>query len=346
MKVFVIAGHAQNSKKIEITRKFIEKIRNRYEQSKIVYTSHLVTPKEIEKLVDYSVYVKYNPIQNIDIITPITQEFAVPYWKVVQERYNIVKPVPTHSYAHHNSLVQAFQLLHNHNLTNKVHFLNYDCDEDTFDSIDTNHDLLDAYDAVFFPYRYDPTQGVCTEFFSLSKNAIENMFLKMDSYGTYEGINIVRPRDYNIEYTYFSHLNHRKIRYHVHDMWPTRGGEIGKSHFEDINMSDDINLGPNNPQNRLLSIIPFMDPFYDFKLRILLMRFGNQSAENFVISFMNEEFEKLADNSYKLAHNTFMFISPESNSKYLSFNNDEFRFTFDLTDVRNFGKLVDSYETN
>ena len=341
MKTFVIAGHCVNNKKTQITKKFIQKIRDSFKNSKIMYVDHLPCPRELSDIVDFSLHVKYNPILNFDLTTDITERFHVPYWGVYDHK-NIIKTVPNHSFAHHDSLYQAFQFLYNNDLGEIIHFLNYDCNEDTFESIELNHQILkdNKAKAVFFPYRYDPEEGVCTEFFSISKYALENMFLHLKDFGSYENRNIVRDTDYNVEYTYFSHLNYRNIKYHLHDMWPTRDGEIGNSNFQDINETDEIIVKYNNPNNKILSVIPIIGYKDDYKLRVFVMRFGNQMAEHFNFSFLDANKNAVGQCNYSLKTNDFMYVDPVENSKYVSIKFKEFRMTFDLLDIRNYGKIV------
>ena len=341
MKTFVIAGHCSNNKKIEITKNFIQKIRETFTNSKILYVDHLPCPRELTNLVDFSLHVKYNPILNFDLITDITEQFNVPFWGVYDNK-TIIKTVPNHSYAHHDSLYHAFSFLYKNDLGEIIHFLNYDCNEDTFEFIEKNHKILrdNEAKAVFFPYRYDPEQGVCTEFFSLSKYALENWFLHLKDFGSYENRNIVRPKDYNIEYTYFSHLNYRNIKYHVHDMWPTRGGEVGNSNFQDINENDDIIIKYNNPNNKLLSVVPIIGYKDNFNLRVFLMRFGDQIADYFTFSFLDNQFNAVGKCDYELKTNDFMYIDPVENSRYVSIKYKNFVMSFDLLDTRNYGRVI------
>ena len=125
MKNFVIAGHCSTKKKLSQTTNFLKKIKQ-YFDCKILYVDHLECPREITELVDYSLHIKYNPIQNVDIITDVTREFRVPFWHVYKDDRNIEKICPIHSYAHHNSLVHAFKFLYE-NDAEIIHFLNYDC---------------------------------------------------------------------------------------------------------------------------------------------------------------------------------------------------------------------------
>jgi len=341
VKTFVIAGHCINDKKTEITKNFIQKIRDHFNNSKILYVDHLPCPRDLSELVDFSLHIKYNPILNFDLTTDITEEFKVPYWGVYDHK-NIIKTVPNHSYAHHDSLYHAFTFLYNNDLGEIIHFLNYDCNEDTFDYIEQNHRLLhdNKTKAVFFPYRYDPEQGVCTEFFSLSKYALENMFLHLKDFGSYENRNIVRKTDYNIEYTYFSHLNYRNIDYHLHDMWPTREGEVGNSNFQDINETDEIVVKYNNPNNKILSVIPIIGYQDDFRLRVFVMRFGNQIADSFTFSFLDAEKNVVGSCDYYLNTNDFQYVDPVKNSKFVSIKHKNFVMTFDMLDKRNYGKIV------
>ena len=110
MKTFVIAGHCVNNKKTQITKEFIQKIRGSFKNSKIMYVDHLPCPRELSDIVDFSLHVKYNPILNFDLTTDITERFQVPYWAVYDHK-NIIKTVPNHSFAHHDSLYQAFLFL-------------------------------------------------------------------------------------------------------------------------------------------------------------------------------------------------------------------------------------------
>ena len=89
MKTFVIAGHCINDKKTEITKNFIQKIRDHFDNSKILYVDHLPCPRDLSELVDFSLHIKYNPILNFDLTTDITEEFKVPYWGVYDHK-NII----------------------------------------------------------------------------------------------------------------------------------------------------------------------------------------------------------------------------------------------------------------
>ena len=97
-----------NKEKIKSNNKlFLKKIKQ-YFDCKILYVDHLECPREITELVDYSLHIKYNPIQNVDIITDVTREFRVPFWHVYKDDRNIEKICTIHSYAHHNSLCSCF----------------------------------------------------------------------------------------------------------------------------------------------------------------------------------------------------------------------------------------------
>ena len=338
MKTFVIAGHCSNDKKIEITRIFIEKLKD-YFDCKILYVDHLPCHKSIAEIVDYSLHISYNPIQNVDIITDVTKQFRVPFWNVYMFHHNIVKTVPNHSYAHHNSLFHAFRFLYQQNI-DKIHFLNYDCNEDTFESIIKNEQLLnEGYEAVFFPYRYDPNNGVCTEFFSLHKSALDKMFLKLDNYNNYEDLNIIRKTDYNVEYVYYSHLKHRNIKYYLHDMWPTRDGEIGTSNFEDINENEDIVIKYNDPRNKIISVVPIVDYMNSFQTKVFFMRFGGQIGDKITVKFYNEDYGVCGESDYFTDTNGFFYLDPKPTTKYVSTEYKNLKMTFDLTDIRNYGEI-------
>lgn len=340
MKNFVIAGHCSTKKKLSQTTNFLKKIKQ-YFDCKILYVDHLECPREITELVDYSLHIKYNPIQNVDIITDVTREFRVPFWHVYKDDRNIEKICPIHSYAHHNSLVHAFKFLYE-NDAEIIHFLNYDCDDDTFDYIEKNDKLLhEGYHACFFPYRYDPLNGVCTEFFSISRYTVEKMFLKMTNYGSYEDRNIIRSTDYNIEYTYHSHLHHRNIKYYLHDMWPTRDGEVGISNFhKDLNNTDEIVISYNNPNSHICSVIPFMDHSDGFQVRILFMRHGGQIGEKILVKFLDKDLKPKGICEYDLPLNGYFFLSPTDNSKYVSTSFLDMNMTFDLHNLLNYGEVV------
>ena len=339
MKTFVIAGHCSTQKKIDATKSFIEKIRQHFD-CKILYVDHLACPSDIESLVDFSLHVTYNPIQNVDIITDITRQFKVPFWNIYKGDRTITKTVPIHSYAHHNSLYHAFNFLYNNDVEN-IHFLNYDCDEDTFEFIEKNETLLnDNYEAVFFPYRYDPLNGVNTEFFSVSRSALEKMFLKMDSFGSYENRNIVRNTDYNIEYTYHSHLKYRKINYYLHDMWSKRDGEIGvTSFFDEMPDNDEIVVTYNTPNNPICSVVPIIDYAHSFKITILFMRFGHQIGEYVRVKFLSEDYTVLGVCDYNLEIDNYFWLEPVANTKYVNTSYKNLSKTFDLLNIYNYGEV-------
>ena len=71
MKTFVIAGHCINDKKTEITKNFIQKIRDHFDNSKILYVDHLPCPRDLSELVDFSLHIKYNPILNFDLTVQV-----------------------------------------------------------------------------------------------------------------------------------------------------------------------------------------------------------------------------------------------------------------------------------
>ena len=339
MKTFVIAGHCSTQKKIDTTKSFIEKIKQHFD-CRILYVDHLACPNDIEKLVDFSLHVTYNPIQNVDIITDITRQFKVPFWNIYKDDRTITKTVPIHSYAHHNSLYHAFNFLYNNDIEN-IHFLNYDCDEDTFEFIEKNEALLnDNYEAAFFPYRYDPLNGVNTEFFSVSRSALEKMFLKMDSFGSYENRNIVRLTDYNIEYTYYSHLKYRKIKYFLHDMWSKRDGEIGiASFFDEMPDNNEIKITYNTPNNLICSVVPIVDFAHSFKISILFMRFGHQIGDYVNVKFLGDNFEVLGSCDYNLPMDNYFWLEPIQNTRYVSTSYQNLRTTFDLLNMNNYGEI-------
>ena len=338
MKTFVIAGHCSTDKKIEITKSFIKKIRD-YFDCRILYVDHLPCNEELANIVDYSLHIKENPIQNVDIITDVTRQFRVPFWNVYMFDHNIVKTVPNHSYAHHNSLYYAFRFLYEQNI-DKIHFLNYDCNDDTFEYIIKNDHLLNnGYEAVFFPYRYDPNNGVCTEFFSVGKTALEKMFLKLDNYSSYEDLKIIRKTDYNIEYVYFSHLKHRNIKYYLHELWPTREGEIGNSNFQDINETDEIIVKYNNPNNKIMSVVPIIDYKNTFQTKIFYMRFGNQIGDTVRVKFYTENFAICGESQYYTDTDGFFYLDPKPQTRYVSTEYKNMKMTFDLSDTRNYGEI-------
>lgn len=340
MKTFLVTGHCSSEQRVNLTVNLIKKIKEKFVTSKILYVDHVSVSQHICDIVDYSIHVNENLIQNFDIITPITKKFSMPYWKVVHDKYSIFKTIPSHSYAHHNLIHNGLKFLRSNNLDKIIHFLNYDCDHDVLDVIEKNQFLINdqKYDAVFYPYRYDSENGLGTEFFSISKKVVD-VFLKMDCYSKYEDTKIIRDSDYNIEYIYFSHLKHNNFNYFLHQMWPKRNGEIGCFNFSDISIKDDLNLIHNNPQNKYISIIPYIDIHDDLKLKIFLMRVGHQIAETFRIEFLNED--KIVSHTIPCTFslNMFSHLIVANHSKYLRFVNDDVHFSYDLTDFRNYGEM-------
>ena len=97
---------------------------------------------------------------------------------------------------------------------------------------------------------------------------------------------------------------------------------------------------PSDPNNKILSVIPIIGYQDDFRLRVFVMRFGNQIADSFTFSFLDAEKNVVGSCDYYLNTNDFQYVDPVKYSKFVSIKHKNFVMTFDMLDKRNYGKIV------
>ena len=316
-RVFIVTGHCDNLDKEYMTLLLLEKIRNKFPNDDIVYSSHLLIPEKIQKYVDYSFFIKENPIENRDIITDLTQSYAEFLFDIPDKGSLIKLSIPNHGYAHHLLISGSMRCL-NHDYE-FYHFSNYDIDFNfLMNDFHKREMMTTSMDGFFYEFKIN-NDWVNTEIFTVNKK-ISQYISNLKNYDSYTGF-------ISLEEKYTDFLKNKfniYIEKNIHEDVSFGSVDFKFSRSESLRY-----LIPNLPE---FSIIPIIK---DNAIKITILHKKNNN-----LKFIFHYFEGAREVIIQGNQGSWNIIDVDHPCLVDLISNDFHILRFDLKEKTNFGEIL------
>jgi len=243
-RVFIFTGHCNTEYKERVLIDLIKKTLFQYDGHS-VYASHLKPSPQVLDLVDYSIYIKENLIENVDIKNDITSRFGMYFFDIPESGRTMFINLPNHGWAHHQLMSTSLRILdHKYEY---YHFINYDADHNIISQIKEHERKCKEYDAYFYSFRYEPDK-VNTECFTITEKVRE----KIQSVSRYE--DYYHLGHHICEHNYTNML--KDFNVYNAGLYPfTDDHEIGSIIF---NQNDGYDIRPLRGDKEYIHIMPYL----------------------------------------------------------------------------------------
>ena len=334
MKSFAIAGHCNTASKIQHVLGLIEYLRQHWPNCYIVYASHVSISQKIQEVCDACLYDNNNPIGNIDFENRHTKQYVHYFWGLPQPKFDVIKTIPYHHFAHHLSNYLLTQHLVSLPYIDTITYLTYDCDYEVVEHVHKHYDLLVDYDAIFYDF-FTPGKSVNTDFFTFRVNTAKQTLLKVNDSSKFFSFDY--KEIFTIEQIYHALMEREEVNFHVLKKWHKNLGRVGTMKQND---RSEVTVGPLDPQHEDLQMCPFYD-WSENKIKIVLFMFHHDPQDPYEIKLEYfDEDNRQSDFMVKhvLPHNHWMLTEPPAGYIYCKVSRDgNPSFMFDLSDSNNFG---------
>jgi hypothetical protein len=340
--IFCLAGHCNNEDKTLQAITIINHIKLHYPNELISFCSHTPIDLRIQKLTHYTVYDSNNIISNVNYIDNLSLLYKQTFWNIPRHGYHIIKSIPHQCFAHHLNWYSQSKLIQDKKI-NYIFYLNTDCDLKIFDTIDQHIELHnEGYDAVFYNYRVGDEE-MNGEYFSMTKKGMQDIVLNIESFSDFYSYGT-----WSFEQCYFRVAKHHNVKTKYLGVWEHDNGIIGKNTF--VASSNEEEIGILNASH-YPAIIPFMDYLDNYVLKIIVLI--NDASVNFEGCTITLEYYNLNNqksdtiDSLFLHNNCWSTVIPPGNFTIVRvYRDNNFLFSFDLSDRRNIGDMIREDEIN
>ena len=354
-RAFLLTSYVNSEDRKNHLIKILKHIRENYENSFIVLTSHLSIDDEIFSLIDSLVYSKNNPSINKDCITNTTMNRLVTVFAFPQDNdwdFRIYRPYRQHSYSHHLNKYDGLQYLKSQRIE-YAHVFNYDLRLEKINELDEHYRLMKEENKDLIYYDCDSwldKNTMNTELFSVKISSLDDTLFNVLSFQEYDAVT-----NGSHERTYFNFFNHKNI----HNMGSTHAsGSMGLSHSEDKiseysvdDVSEIITLLSSNISLYLFTLNNNVLSSYgaDKELREMIepidsvMIVHNNSSEQVSLEyrFFDDNFKEAGHISMLLLAGTFHYQQIPNNLKYAKvFLNGICKSFFDIRNNENYAIVV------
>ena len=354
-RAFLLTSYINSEDKKNHFIKILKHIRENYENSFIVLTSHLPIDDEIFSLIDSLVYSKNNPSINEDCITDTTMNRLVTVFAFPQDDdwdLRIYRPFIQYSYSHHLNKYDGLQYLKSQRIE-YAHVFNYDLRLEKLNEFDEHYRLMKEENKDLIYYDCDSwlgTNTMNTELFSVKVSSLDDSLFNVLSFQEYDAVT-----SGSHEGTYFNLFKDKNI----HNMGSTpSSGSMGLSDSEDMiseysvdDVSEISTILSNNITMYLFTlnnnVLSNHNVGKDFRKTIepvdSVMVVHNNSSEQVFLSykFFDDNFIEMGHESMELLAGTFNLYHISNNLRYARvFLNEISKSFFDIRNNENYASVV------
>ena len=354
-RAFLLTSYVNSEDKKKHFIKILKYIRENYENSFIVLTSHLPIDEEIFSLIDSFVYSENNPSINKDCITDTTMNRLVTVFAFPQDDdwdLRVYRPYMQYNYSHHLNKYDGLQYLKSQRIE-YAHVFNYDLRLDKLNDFDEHYRLMKEENKDLIYYDCDLWLGertMNTELFSVKVSSLTDTLFNVLSFQEYDMVT-----SGSHESTYFNFFNDKNI--HNMGSTPTSGSMgisdsgdfISKDSIDDVSeintiLSNNITMYLFTLSNNVLSNYSVGK---DFRKTIepvdSVMIVHNNSSEQVFLSykFFDDNFIEIGHQSMLLLGGTFNLYHISNNLRYARvFLNEISKSFFDIGNNENYASVV------
>ena len=354
-RAFLLTSYVNSEDKKKHFIKILKYIRENYENSFIVLTSHLPINEEIFSLIDSFVYSENNPSINKDCITDTTMNRLVTVFAFPQDDdwdLRVYRPYMQYNYSHHLNKYDGLQYLKSQRIE-YAHVFNYDLRLDKLNDFDEHYRLMKEENKDLIYYDCDLWLGertMNTELFSVKVSSLNDTLFNVLSFQEYDFVT-----SGSHESTYFNFFNDKNI--HNMGSTPTSGSMgisdsgdfISKDSIDDVSeintiLSNNITMYLFTLSNNVLSDYSVGK---DFRKTIepvdSVMVVHNNSSEQVFLSykFFDDNFIEIGHQSMLLLAGTFNLYHISNNLRYARvFLNEISKSFFDIRNNENYASVV------
>ena len=354
-RAFLLTSYINSEDKKNHFIKILKHIRENYENSFIVLTSHLPINEEIFSLIDSFVYSENNPSINEDCITDTTMNRLVTVFAFPQDDdwdLRVYRPYMQYNYSHHLNKYDGLQYLKSQRIE-YAHVFNYDLRLEKLNEFDEHYRLMKEENKDLIYYDCDSwlgTNTMNTELFSVKVSSLDDSLFNVLSFQEYDAVT-----SGSHEGTYFNLFKDKNI----HNMGSTTSsGSMGLSDSEDMiseysvdDVSEISTILSNNITMYLFTlnnnVLSNHNVGKDFRKTIepvdSVMVVHNNSSEQVLLSykFFDDNFIEIGYESMALLAGTFNLYHISNNLRYARvFLNEISKSFFDIRNNENYASVV------
>ena len=354
-RAFLLTSYVNSEDKKNHFIKILKHIRENYENSFIVLTSHLSIDEEIFSLIDSLIYSKNNPSINKDCITNTTVNRLVTVFAFPQDDdwdIRVHRPFIQYNYSHHLNKYDGLQYLKSQRIE-YAHVFNYDLRLEKLNEFDEHYRLMKEENKDLIYYDCDSwldKNTMNTELFSVKVSSLDNTLFNVLSFQEYDEVTTGAH-----ESTYLNFFRDKNTHKIGSATTPGYMGlsdsedEISKSSIDDVSeistiLSNNISMYLFTLNNNVLSSYHVDE---DLRKTIepidSIMIVHNNSSEQVSLEykFFDDNFIEAGHQSMLLLAGTFHYQQIPNNLKYAKvFLNGICKSFFDIRNNENYAIAV------